>query len=206
MNCIFLHGLGQTASCWEKTIGTMDGRANIDHPDLFALLRGREVNYSNLYLAFSEYCKAYSGPLGLCGLSLGGILALQYVIENPDRVHSAALIGTQYAMPRHLLRFQNAVFRMMPARAFEKMGLQKKDLMALSRSMMDLDFQQELHRINCPVLVLCGDRDRANMRASQRLAAMIPHAECKVIRNAGHEINRDAPEALGAELNAFFMR
>ena len=42
----------------------------------------------------------------MCGLSLGGILALQYAIEHPEHIHALALIGTQYTMPKTLLRIQ----------------------------------------------------------------------------------------------------
>ena len=206
MKYIFLHGLGQTSSSWQKTIRVMDEESEIACPDLFMLLQGREINYSNLYQVFSEYCNTYSEPINLCGLSLGGILALQYLIENPDRVHSAALIGTQYAMPKKLLKVQNMIFQIMPAPAFQKMGLDKRSVINLSASMMDLNFQQYLSNIVRPVLVLCGDKDKANLQASVKLAEMIPHAEFDVIPNAGHEINLDAPEALGAKLNAFFAR
>lgn len=81
MKYIFLHGLGQNSSSWEKTIDVMNDNLDIDCPNLFTLLQGREVNYSNLYQVFSEYCKTYSQPLNICGLSLGGILALQYLLK-----------------------------------------------------------------------------------------------------------------------------
>lgn len=203
MKCILLHGLGQTSSSWKKTIDEMDGKLNIDCPNLFALLQEREINYSNLYQAFSDYCKAYSEPLDICGLSLGGILALQYGIENPGRVNSMVLIGTQYVMPEKLLKFQNAIFHIMPSSAFEKMGLQKKDVINLSSSMMNLNFQQDLHKIDCPVLIICGKKDKANMQASLQLKALIPRAKLTVIQNAGHEVNIDAPKNLGMALNDF---
>lgn len=205
MKYIFLHGLGQTSSSWEKTIDAMNGKLDIDCPDLFALLQGREVNYSNLYQAFSEYCKTYADPLNICGLSLGGILALQYVIDNSERVNSVVLIGTQYVMPKKLLGFQNAIFHIMPNSTFKKMGLEKKEVINLSRSMMNLNFKQDLHKIDCPVLVVCGEKDKANMKASLQLKTLIPNAEFTVIQKAGHEINIDAPKDLGIVLNDFFM-
>ncbi len=206
MKYIFLHGLGQTSSSWEKTVDVMDEKLDIDCPNLFTLLQGRKINYSNLYQAFSEYCKMCDEPLNICGLSLGGILALQYVIENPDRVNSVVLIGTQYAMPKKLLKFQNAIFHIMPNRTFEQTGLAKKDAINLSSSMMNLNFQQDLCKIVCPVLVICGEKDRANMKASLQLEALIPNAKFSVIQNAGHEINIDSPKNLGIALNEFFMR
>lgn len=167
---IFLHGLGQTSSSWEKTVEGIDRKSDIDCLDLFALLQGREVDYPNLYQAFSEYCKTYAEPLDLCGLSLGGILALQYVIENPDRVHSVVLIGTQYVMPEKLLKFQNLVFHIMPNKAFKTMGLKKKEVIKLSASMMKLNFQRDLCKVDCPVLVVCGEKDAANRKAVMGLS------------------------------------
>jgi len=35
----------------------MDGRVDIECPNLFTLLHGRETNYSNLYQAFSDTVK-----------------------------------------------------------------------------------------------------------------------------------------------------
>lgn len=205
MKYIILHGLGQTASSWDKTISCMGARENIICPNLFELLQGRKVTYANLYEAFSEYCKNFSEPFAICGLSLGGVLALQYSIENPEKVKAAVLIGTQYKMPKGLLKFQNVVFHIMPQRMFDTMGLAKKEAVNLSKSMMDLDFSQELQKFKCPVLVICGEKDKANKKAASELAGILPHAELKIIENAGHEVNIDAPEKLGEVLKVFLI-
>ena len=107
MKTILLHGLGQTSSSWKNTINTMGKSADILCPNLFDWFEDKEVCYQVLYLAFSEYCKQFSEPVNICGLSLGGILALQYGIENPDKINSLALVATQYTMPKKLLQFQN---------------------------------------------------------------------------------------------------
>lgn len=203
---ILLHGLGQAPSSWNNTIEAMGMKSDILCPDFSELLRDKEITYSNLYKAFSEYCMSVAGPVNLCGLSLGGILALQYGIENPDKVNSMVLIGTQYVMPKGLLKLQNMIFRVMPDSAFKTMGFGKRELICLSKSMMDLDFQQDLHKISCPILVICGEEDNANKRASLKLKEYISHAEISFIKNAGHEVNMDAPEKLGETLNSFFDR
>lgn len=205
MKYIFLHGLGQTSSNWEETIEVMDKKSDILCPDLPDLLRDKEVSYLNLYEAFSEYCTNITEPFNICGLSLGGILALQYGIEHPDKIHAMVLIGTQYVMPKRLLKFQNMIFRVMPDRTFKKMGFGKNDFINLSKSMMDLDFHQDLYKISCPVLIICGEADNANKKASLQLKEHLPHAEILLIQNAGHEVNLDAPGKLGEELNSFFQ-
>lgn len=76
--------------------------------------------------------------------------------------------------------------------------------MNLSRSMMDLNFQQDLNKIKCPVRVICGEKDKTNMQASLQLKQQIPNAQFTVMEQAGHEINVDAPKDLGVILNDFF--
>lgn len=206
MPYVFLHGLGQTASSWDRVIKAVGKGREIVCPGLPELVRGREVSYSNLYRAFSESCAKSTGPLHLCGLSLGGVLALQYGIENPDRVSSIVLIGTQYVMPKGLLRFQNIIFQIMPDRAFQETGFAKKDFIGLCKSMMDLDFRKSLSGIDCPVLVVCGEKDRANKAASRQLAGLLPHAGLCMVEGAGHEVNMDAPEKLSRILDEFYRK
>lgn len=203
---ILLHGLGQTAASWEKTISHMDQRLDIICPNLSDFLHGKEKSYINLYTSFAEYCKDLPEPLNLCGLSLGGIIALHYGIENPSKVNSLVLIGTQFTMPQGLLKFQNVIFRFLPKRLFKSIGFEKGDMINLTSSMMDLDFQPDLKTLTCPVLVVCGEKDRANKGASLQLKAQIPQAEIVLIEKAGHEVNRDAPEILGRVLNDFYLK
>lgn len=204
MKYILLHGLGQNPSSWNNTVEILERKSDILCPDLSHLLQDREVNYPNLYKAFCDYCTYLPDPLCICGLSLGGILALQYGIEHPQRVRSLVLIGTQYAMPKGLLKLQNILFRIMPDSAFKETGLGKHDFIELSQSMMELDFRKELHCLVCPVLIICGEKDHANKRASRQLKELLPHAELSILKKAGHEVNLDAPERLADILNSFF--
>ena len=202
MTTILLHGLGQGPESWSAAAAGLEG--DVLRPDLFALVQGGEADYEGIYRAFAGYCAGLKGPLRLCGLSLGGILALQYAAEHPERVEALVLIGTQYVMPKGLLRFQNAVFRLMPGRAFRQMGLSKKDVITLTKSMMDLDFREDLGRVSCPVLVLCGERDRANRKAALELQKALPGADLSWIPGAGHEVNTEAPDKLCKFIRDFY--
>lgn len=204
MRILFLHGLGQTAYSWNDTLLAMDRPAEAVCPELFGLLDGADVSYPALYRAFSAYCGQFTEPVGLCGLSLGGVLALQYAIEHPSRVRALALIATPCAAPRLLLQFQTLLFRLMPERAFQDMGLGKADAIRLCRSMAGLDLRPNLKALRCPVLILCGEKDTANRRAARQLGAQLPQASVQLVETAGHEVNRDAPEALGRALAGFF--
>ena len=98
MKSVFLHGLGQSASSWDKTLENMGGDLRAVCPELSGFMEN-ETSYSALYRGFSEYCEKLGEKINLCGLSLGGVLALNYAAEHPENVNSLVLIGVQYKMP-----------------------------------------------------------------------------------------------------------
>jgi len=203
MNHIFLHGLGQDASAWDKLLAALPIEGTC--PELFSFLDG-EPTYRALYRGFSGCCEGLDGPLSLCGLSLGAVLALQYAADHPERVASLALIAPQYKSPKALLRFQDLIFALMPEKAFADTGLDKPAFRALSLSMGELDLTAKLGAVRCPTLVLCGEKDKANRRAAESLTRLLPSAELRLVPAAGHEVNIDAPEALAEILTEFYQK
>lgn len=87
-----------------------------------------------------------------------------------------------------------AVFRLMPEKSFAGSGLTKKQMISLTGDMARLDFTPSLARIECPVSIACGERDKANISAARELESILPQARLTVIKGAGHEINSEAPE------------
>lgn len=201
---IFIHGLGQTSASWERTLQGLEVSKEIYCPDLSTILGEGEISYSQLYSGFSAYCGKIAGKVNLCGLSLGGVLALHYAAENPKKVNSLILIGTQYRMPKKLLAFQNKIFELMPEKMFKEIGFGKAGVIALSQSMMDMDFTSELKNIRCPVLLLCGKKDRANRKATVSMSKELVNSKLVYIENAGHEANTDNPQRLAALINGFW--
>lgn len=203
MHTILLHGLGQTPASWDAVLAAWTPASPPLRPSLAELLQGGEARYDRLYQAFSAFCADLPAPVDLCGLSLGGILALHYAADHPDRVDRLVLIGAQYVMPKRLLRVQSLLFRCMPESSFRGMGLPKRDVLSLTGSMAELDFRAALPKIPCPALVVCGERDKANRQAAQELAEQLPRAELRILPGAGHEVNVDAPQALAKLLSDF---
>ena len=204
MKYICLNGLGHSPKIWNKVIENMENKSEIICPDLFSMVSGSEISYSNLYRSFSEYCMKFSEKINICGLSLGGIIALQYSIEHADKINSAIFIGTQYIMPEKLLKFQNLIFNFMPNSQFADMGITKKDFINLSKSMMNLNFESQLKNINFPVLVVCGEKDIFNKPASIRLNKNISSSKLLIIPKTGHEVNREAPRQLAEAIDSFW--
>lgn len=109
-------------------------------------------------------------------------------------------------MPKILLEFQNIIFKLLPEASFKNIGIIKKDFIKLTNSMISLNFSKDLKNISCPVLVLCGEKDYINKKASKNLFKNIRKSEIQFIKNAGHEVNIDAPQKLATILNEFYHK
>ena len=203
MNTIFLHGMGQNASAWGKTISYLPDTVEPLCPELSDFFSPGDCTYDRLYAAFCSYCSSFSEPFNLCGLSLGAVLALHYAIDHPENVNSMVLIAPQYNMPKFLLWVQNLLFQFMPESQFQDIGLKKHDFITLTNSMADMDLTSDLDGVRCPVLVACGDRDSANKKAARTLATKLAKAEFVAIPHSGHEANVDAPEALAGAIESY---
>lgn len=203
---ILIHGSGHKASSWQKTISFLDHQEDILCPELSAILNGREASFPNLRAAFAQYCAQAGVPVHLCGLSLGGILALDYALDHPENVKTLVLIGTPHKVPKFAFALQNVVFRLLPKSTFTSMAFDKKDTFALGNSMKNLDFSGRLGEVQCPTLILCGEKDGANLKSARFLAGHIPGAELQVLENTGHVANEENPRALAERLNAFYGR
>ena len=204
MTQVYIHGLGQTPASWGPLLERLDTPPERVCPDLTELVSAGAAVYPALFRAFARYCDGLEGPLALCGLSLGGVLALHYALDCPEGEGSLVLMAGRARMPRALLMVQSALFCLMGEQNFREMGLSKAEAIALTGSMARLDFRQRLGRIRCPALVLCGERDGANRREAEALAAAIPGAGLVFLPGAGHQVNRQAPEALAQVLGKFY--
>ena len=102
MENILIHGLGQDEKSWNKVIKELKN-IKVVSPNLFSLVQ-EKMNYKNLYRAFSVYCNKNKDKLNLCGLSLGGILALEYAKQYPEKVNSLIIIGVPYNIPKKLFK------------------------------------------------------------------------------------------------------
>jgi len=94
MKYIMLHGLGQSSESWSDTVKVFNDDFEVLCPNLSDWLFGKTPCYDTLYRTLETYCEQFEEPLNICGLSLGGILAMQYAIEHPEKMNSLVLIGT----------------------------------------------------------------------------------------------------------------
>ena len=201
---ILLHGSGHRADSWNETVSCLKNRENVLCPELSGLLNGREASYPNLRAAFGSYCAQIDGAIHLCGLSLGGILALDYTLEHPEKVKTLVLIGTPYKIPKAAFALQNVVFRFLPKSAFHTMAFEKKNTFALGNSMKNLDFSGRVSSVRCPALIICGEKDHFNIKSARYLSQSIQRAQLEILEHTGHIVNEENPKGLAERLNKFY--
>ncbi len=202
MKYLYLHGLGQTSASWNNVIKETEV-AN-DSVSL-SLNDMKHATYDELYSALTKECDKYD-DIVLCGLSLGAVLALNYALDYPNKVKSLVLIAPQYKMPKMLLRLQNIMFKLMPASNYDSIGFKKEDFISLCSSMAKLDFSHSLDKISCPVLVVCGEKDNVNKKATKELVKHLKDAKYLELLNTGHEANIESSKELAVELNKFYQK
>ncbi len=94
MTWIFLHGLGQAPSAWQPVLRRLEPELTVHCPSLSELAAG-DPRYPALLSALETALDSIPGPLHLCGLSLGGVLAMDYALRHPKRVASLVLCGSK---------------------------------------------------------------------------------------------------------------
>ena len=204
MKYLYLHGLGQKPDSWNRVIKETKVSESSVNLSLAEMLEGKSATYKELYSAFSSECDKENDGIILCGLSLGAVLALNYAIDHPDKVKALVLIAAQYKIPKKLMKVQNILFHLMPNSAFNKMGFKKVDVINLCGTMVELDFIDSLHKVSCPVLIVCGEKDNANKKTSKELCHYLSSSYFHELLKTGHEANIEAPEELAIVLQNFY--
>lgn len=204
MKKILIHGSGHKAISWQETISYMKDQKDILCPELCSILNGQDATYENLYTSFVEYCSRIDGQIHLVGLSLGGIIAMNYALDFPEKVKTLVVIGTPHKIPKVAFEIQNVIFRFFPKSVFKEMAFDKKDTFALGNSIKKLEIADRIQEIKCPVLVICGEKDRANKKSAYYFSENIENVALCMIEKTGHVVNEENPKELARILNEYY--
>ena len=207
MKNILIHGLGQNDKSWNIVKEELEKfNIEVETPNLFDITKTNLLNYDNMYQELVNYLNGFDEKVNLVGLSLGGILAIDYANNFKDKVNSLILIGTPYKIPKALFTIQIIVYKFMPKKIFKKIGCSKKNIIELLNSMKSLNVEKNAPNIKCDTLILCGEKEKnnINMKSAKKLNEVIKNSKFKVIKNAGHEVNIDNPKELALTIYDFF--
>jgi 3-oxoadipate enol-lactonase len=232
---VFANSLGTDLRIWDEVVGRLPGLRVIRY-DMrgHGLTAPSEPPYAIVDLAadLEHLIDALQmSRVTICGVSVGGQVALQVAGDRPDQVQGLILCDTSYriggaemwngriaAVTAHgMAAISDAVI----ARWFtEEYASMKPDEMAgykymleratvagyagVSAALRDADLEALARGLRCRTLVLCGDQDRATPPESNKaLAAAIPGARYEAIAGAGHLPCIEQPARLAAHIAAF---
>ena len=209
LTLVLLHGIGTGPGAWQPQL---DALPDVSAPDLVPAYR------RGFGAAVDEVTGLVPAGADVCGLSLGGLVALRVaqrvalgrliVCAGFDRLpgglrwRTRALAVAARVMPRGFLQRQLVAELNEPhrARASEEIAaLRPAELARLMWQAAGSVVDPE--RIAIPVIVACGERDRANLPLSRALAEKLPNSRLEIVPGAGHVANLDNPEAFSALLS-----
>ncbi len=197
---VLLHGLGTGPSGWRPQLETFPNAVAPRLDDAHETMDGM------------------AAPFDLCGLSLGALIALRYAGEHPDRIRRLVVCAGFLRLPVHLRVLQRgmavAVGALPDSRVRKGLvsGLPEEHR-AVALEEIDASKAKQVMREGAsfrlerlppmPTLVLCGERDRINVKLSRRLAEALPDARFEIVPAAGHVANLDNPEEFNRLLGEF---
>lgn len=229
---LFLHGVGSDKSVW--------------HPQLVYFGQGRRA----LAFDYPGYGDSDPAPDGMtrddyasavmsamhelgidkahiCGLSLGGVVAIAIHHAAPERCASLILADTFAVHPEGPGIYQRSLdgSRDLPAMAEARVDfllaqpadpdVRREVVSTMSRidpaayrigarAVWLADQRDRVDSIRMPTLIVCGDEDRPTPPdLSRDLHAMIPGSRLKIIGRAGHLTNLEQPKDFNRIVDAF---
>ncbi|HEY5821607.1 MAG TPA: alpha/beta hydrolase [Propionibacteriaceae bacterium] len=163
-------------------------------PDLTPA-QGRQVVLEDPALAvLATVSQSGADAAVLCGLGFGAMVAMTVATGFPDRVTRLVLSTTRTPESTALLSVQHGVRGLVPATTLQRLGGRPRQVIDLLDQVRSLDYRGWIGRVTVPALILVGELDVANLGPSRRLAAALPHAELKVVADAGPGWPQSQPE------------
>lgn len=203
---LLLHGLGQTPQTWQDQVTALPEGWSAAAPWLRGLKPTDDVPFSvadaGAWLG-SELIRNGARSAHLCGHGLGATVALQFAVEQPEQVRRLVLVSGQVEPPRAVQWLQKRMLKRASAAKLAQHGLDRDRMLQAMKAMSGADVSRRLAEVAVPTLVVCGERDRANLPSSKLLAAQVPGAELVVVPGAGHQPHLEAAAAFNETVFAF---
>jgi pimeloyl-ACP methyl ester carboxylesterase len=235
---LLLHGMGSSSADWLPIAPELEANYHLLLVDMrghgqSSLATNGDYAISSMAADVGIVLDAFGiEQTHLLGLSLGGCVALQFVVDNPGRTKRLVLVNTfarlrstgmgglrsrltrLYAAARDMDRLAwyvaSSLFDNPEYQRITYQRMRHNDLGAIRRTMIAIlrfNVLKQLHRIQSPTLVMVGDRDKTvPRRCAVDMMARLPNAQMRVISDAGHALPYDQPEAFLATTFDFLSR
>jgi 3-oxoadipate enol-lactonase len=237
---VFIHGLGSSTQDWESQVSDFSKSYKVVTLDLRG--HGRTDKPAGPYfipMMASDLAGLFQSlrlpPAHVVGLSLGGAVAFQFVLDYPFSVKTMTIVNSgpslggtpeeaQKEIERRVGIVQQLGMRAMgealspalfpnPAQAalretFSKRwaGNDPQAYIEATRSIAGFNVLEKLGEIECPTLILASDQDYTPVSIKENYTRLIPNAELVVIQGAHHALPLEEPEKFNIALREFLAR
>jgi 3-oxoadipate enol-lactonase len=229
---VFLHGVGSDKSVWHPQLDHFGrGRRTVsfDYPGYGDSDPAPEHTTRDDYAAaiLSAMHELGIDRAHICGLSLGGVVAIAMHHAAPERCASLILADTFAVHPDGRAIYERGVagsrnLRAMAEARVDVLLAQPADPAVRSEAIETMaridptayrigaeavwlaDQRERIRAIRVPALILCGDEDRPTpSELSRQLQSMVPRSRLALIERAGHLTNLEQPDAFNRLVSAF---
>ncbi len=220
---VIIHGGANGAGAWKKNLTELAKHYTVYAPDLPGFGRSQEIEGDFHIPELVKFVDDFARNLGLksfhlVGHSLGGAVAVNYVLQFPSKITKLVLVSSmclgkeialwvRFFSRLWLARIMGealfAIFRVIKW-AGEKLFVGVEFLMPFSRASMILGiplttFREQtivlanrLSDIMVPTLVVWGAKDRiVPPKQAYNAGRLIPHCQVAVFDDCGHSVYRE---------------
>ncbi|MES2660602.1 MAG: alpha/beta hydrolase [Verrucomicrobiota bacterium] len=219
---LLIHGGGATIESWFAQIPDFSEKYKVIVPDSRGHGRTNDAaGPINFGLMASDFA-ALLDHLGMKGVSIvgwsdGGVIGLQMAMSRPDLVRKVVTLGAHARPDGMTAEFKAEVEGSSPDhfpailvegyKALSPDGPEHWPVVFEKLKSMWLtlpNFQdEELKRIQCPVLLMVGEQDIVREEESKRIASLIPKARLKVLTGATHYSPVEIPGVVNETILGF---
>ncbi|NOZ04697.1 MAG: alpha/beta hydrolase [FCB group bacterium] len=237
---LFIHGLGSSARDWEYQVPAFARRFKLYLIDLRGHGKSDKPRSPYSIPLFADDLRAFLDALALktvsiVGISLGGMVALQFALDHPDRLKKLVLVNSFVELPvktvRQKLEFWKRLFivrlmgmrkmgEFLASRLFPDDGQEeiretfierwaendKSVYLNVFKSMAGWTVKDRLEELTLPTLVVSGDRDYTPVAVKEAYTKSMPGARLAVISNSRHGTPVDRPDEFNRCVLEFLNR
>ncbi len=222
---VMVHGAGANRKMWLPEIECLSDRYRIVTLDLpgHGARMDEKYDYFRSVASVDDVIEEHTtGPVVLVGLSLGGYVAMAarhpriagLVLSGSTIAYSGwggfstKLYGMALAPFTRFVRKANekALRKALPpemADDFIAHGLSLKSATMALRTMAGHDYRAILSEVECPVLILNGERDKGNRAEEDDAAAVAKDVTIVMVEDSGHACSLTQPEAFSESIHTF---
>jgi 3-oxoadipate enol-lactonase len=234
---LLIHGHGSSTRDWELQVEYFSKRYKVVTYDVRGCGRTSKPPGPYSIRMFAEDAAAFLQelrirPAHVIGISMGGMIAFELTLDNPQLVKSMVVVNSYPEM-----RVETWTERLQVWRRFlmvDLLGMRKtgeilskilfikpgqEELRALFvehwatndrrayreslRAIIGWDVEPRLGEIQCPVLVVASDEDYLPLEEKRAYATRMPNAKLVVIEDARHAVIAEKPEQFNSIVDEF---